>query len=109
MCRRSSREPWGRSRPGVCARQSKGGNGAWLRPGNGGLRGKNADEFPHAPAILVLDEPVDQGKQGIVPPQSDVFARLQARPALPDQDRASGDKLAAEALHSQTLGVAVAT
>src|SRR6267142_1125542 len=85
-----------------------GKEGAYLRPGGGGLRGEDADVLSHAPAILELHESVDQGEQGIVPSQTDVVARLEACAALPNQDRATGDELSAVALHPQALGVAVA-
>src|SRR6266581_4779952 len=84
-----------------------GKEGAYLRPGGGGLRGEDADVLSHAPAILELHESVDQGEQGIVPSQTDVVARLEACAALPNQDRATGDELSAVALHPQALGVAV--
>src|SRR5882762_419958 len=83
------------------------GEGAYLRPCGGGRRGEDADVLPHAPAILELHEAVDQGEQRIVPPQPDVVARLEARAALPDQDRAAGDEPAAVPLSPHALGVAV--
>src|SRR5207249_4276252 len=80
-----------------------------LRPGGAGGRRENADELPHPAAILEPDNPVDEGEQRVVAPQPDVVARLEACPPLADQDGASGDELAAIALDSQSLGVAVAT
>src|SRR2546423_14205745 len=57
---------------------------------------------------IELDEAVLQGVEGVVLADADVDARLEARPALPDQDRPGGDLLAAELLHAQTLRLAVA-
>src|SRR5882672_9919301 len=104
------RTPCSRGLAGLsrCPAMRLGGKeGAYLRPGGGGLRGEDADVLSHAPAILELHESVDQGEQGIVPSQTDVVARLEARAALPNQDRATGDELSSVPLHPQALGVAV--
>src|SRR5205814_947579 len=55
-----------------------------------------------------LDEAVLQRVEGIVLADADVHARLERRAALPDQDRAGGDLLAAEFLHAEALRFAVA-
>src|SRR5262245_31018314 len=73
------------------------------------LRGEDADELPHATAILEFHETVDHGEQGIVPSEPDIVAGLETSSALPVQDRASGDELAAIAFDPKTLGIAVAT
>src|SRR6266850_2974879 len=78
------------------------GCGRTVRPG-----GEHADEAPPPPAILEPDDAVDARVETVVPAPADVLARLEDRASLPHQDRSARDELAAEALHSQPLGVAV--
>lgn len=54
-----------------------------------------------------LDQTIYLGKQGIVSAHADVFARMDARPVLPDQDASSPNNLTGEALHPETLARAV--
>src|SRR5207247_69043 len=105
--RMERREPSVRGLLKAFRRGDAGSGSCRLRPGGAGGRRENADELPHPAAILEPDNPVDEGEQRVVAPQPDVVARLEACPTLADQDGASGDELAAIALDSQSLGVAV--
>src|SRR5712691_2321693 len=81
---------------------------AGLVAGWGRECGDDADELAQPAPVLEPDETVDPGEETVVPPPADVLPGLETGAALADQDRSPGDELAAEPLHSQTLGVAVA-
>ena len=53
--------------------------------------------------------PCDQREQGVVAAAADPVARVEVGAALPDDDLAGVDQLAAEALDAEPLGVGVAT
>lgn len=56
-----------------------------------------------------LDVAVAQGEQGIVATTADPVTRVEVGAALTNNDLASVDKLTAETLHAETLGVGVTT
>jgi hypothetical protein len=56
-----------------------------------------------------LDRARTEREQRVVPAPADVEARVELRPALPDQDLACVDGLSAETLDAEALGVGVAT
>eukprot|EP01022_Parablepharisma_sp_SALTPOND_P018533 TRINITY_DN30366_c0_g1_i1.p1 TRINITY_DN30366_c0_g1~~TRINITY_DN30366_c0_g1_i1.p1 ORF type:complete len:133 (+),score=10.40 TRINITY_DN30366_c0_g1_i1:220-618(+) len=56
-----------------------------------------------------LDVAVAQGEQGIVTTTADPVTRVEVGAALTNNDLASVDKLTAETLHAETLGVGVTT
>jgi len=58
-------------------------------------------------AALEADVPVDLREQGVVRAEAHVDARLEAGPALANEDRAARHELAGEALHAEHLGVRV--
>jgi hypothetical protein len=60
-------------------------------------------------ALLHGDHTRHLGEQGVISPQTDVPAGLEGCAALADEDRTGRHLLAAETLHAQPLGVAVAT
>src|SRR6476469_3935848 len=66
------------------------------------------DELAAPPTVLELDDAVDLGEERVVLAQTDVLAGVELRAALADDDRAPRDRLAAERLHAQVLGVGVA-
>jgi hypothetical protein len=69
----------------------------------------DGDKTPSATAVNEPHPPIDLGVKGIVAAQADIDARLQLRAALPYDNGASGDNLAAENLHSQSLRIGIAT
>src|SRR4051812_30866262 len=73
--------------------------------GRGRLRRVDADELALTPLVLELDEAVNQGEQRVVLAAADVLARLPFRPALPREDVAAQDGLAAELLQAQPLRI----
>src|SRR5580658_10893532 len=65
-----------------------------------------------APAVAVVAElhaPGDLGKQRVVGADTHVGAGLDARAALPHNDRPAGHQLAAKGLHAQPLCIRVAS
>ena len=56
-----------------------------------------------------MHDAIDAGEESVIAPPTDVLSRLDARSSLADQDRATGDELAAVALDPQPLRIAVAT
>src|SRR5829696_3434288 len=74
----------------------------------GRLRRVDADELTLPPLVLELDDAVDEREQRVVLATADVLARLPLRPALPRQDVAAEDDLAAELLQAEPLRVRVA-
>src|SRR6185295_12637269 len=77
------------------------------RGGSGRLLLGDADVLV-VPLALEAHVAVGLGEERVVDAQAHVGARLEAGPALADQDAAGGDELAAEALHPQHLGIRVA-
>ena len=59
-------------------------------------------------AARELDDAVDLREQRVVAAAADVLARVDARAALADEDRARGDLLTGEPLHAEPLGLGVA-
>jgi hypothetical protein len=53
--------------------------------------------------------PCDQGKQSVIATAADAVTRVKVGAALPDDDLASVDQLAAEPLDSEPLSIGVAT
>src|SRR6516165_3512927 len=72
------------------------------------FRGVNADELTHPAAVLELDRARHFRKQRIVLAPTYVETRLDLGAALPHNDRAARDQLAAENLHAQPLRVGIA-
>src|SRR5215208_2380810 len=72
------------------------------------LGGKDVHKGAAAALVLELDDAVDLGEQRVVLAAADVGTGEKARAALPHEDRAPGDPLAAVALDAQVLGVGVA-
>src|SRR6478672_1015259 len=70
-----------------------------------------ADDVDDLAAALAaeLDRARREGEQGVVTATADVGAGVEVGAALADDDLAGLDDLAAEALHTQVLGVGVAT
>jgi hypothetical protein len=67
------------------------------------LRGIDANKAPPAPTILEFDDTSDLGVKRVVTADSDVGAGFEFRATLANQDRATQNGLAAEALNSQAL------
>ena len=73
--------------------------------GNRGGRGVDVD----APvAAIEADVPVGKGEEGVVAAHADVVTGVEFGAALADEDGASENELAAEALHAKTLAMTVA-
>jgi len=70
---------------------------------------KYADDPPAGAVILEPHTSRDLGVERIVFAESDVEARLKPPPALPHENRATGDDVAVEPLHAQALRVTVAS
>src|SRR5690606_22615452 len=67
------------------------------------------DEAPLGALVLEADHAVAQGEDGEVLAKAGVVARVELGAALTDQDVACGHGLAVETLHTEALGLAVAT
>src|SRR2546430_414272 len=80
------------------------GLGETRRPS--GRRGEDAD-VARVALSLEADDAVDLREQGVVVAAAHVEAGLEARAALPHQDAAAGDELAAESLDAEHLRVRV--
>ncbi len=65
----------------------------------------DADEAPVTATVGELHYAGDEGEERVVLALANVFARLVARAALADENRASVDELSAEALYAQPLSV----
>jgi hypothetical protein len=76
--------------------------------GFGGGGGLDADEAAVAATILEFDVAGDEREERVVFALADVFAGLMLGAALADENRASVDELAAEALYAEPLSVRVA-
>src|SRR5579875_272705 len=59
--------------------------------------------------VRELDPALDQREERVVLSDADAAPRMKLRPALPHDDVAGDDELAPKPLHSQTLGIRVAT
>jgi hypothetical protein len=81
------------------------GNSLELVRGLGGFRGLHVNEPPAPASVLELHVTGDQGKQCVILAHSYVLACAVFRAALPDDDRACIDKLAAKTLYAQPLSV----
>jgi hypothetical protein len=69
-------------------------------------RRNNAYKLPTLVALLFkLYSAISYGEQSVVTTHIDVLACMETRSALPDQDIACPDGLAAIAFHTQVLGV----
>ena len=66
------------------------------------------DIYPPAGAVEA-HVAIDQGKNRVIAPESDVLARQKFRPALAHDNVAGHDQLAAKFFHSQPFADAVAT
>ena len=69
----------------------------------------NESEASAVAAVAKLYCPADLGEQRIVLADADIEAGLDRCPALPHDDGAAGDYLAAEGLDTQPLGIRVAS
>src|SRR5260370_9672286 len=90
----------------VLARSTVGRAGRGRPPARLGRGGEDA----HVAVVASSLEPhvaVDLREEGVVRAEPDVEAGPEARAALPDEDAAARDELAAEALHPQHLRIAV--
>ena len=74
----------------------------------GGFGWRDADEASTAAAVFELDVAGDEREQRVVFALSDVLTRLVLRAALANQNRASVDQLASEALYPEPLAVRIA-
>src|SRR5262249_54547446 len=67
----------------------------------------------HAPAAALValeaNATLHEREEGVIPSHADVPVRMDARAALPHENRAGGDQLPVSYLHAQPLGLAVAT
>src|ERR1700690_4458991 len=72
------------------------------------LRRMDADEFSEMSAVAELDDAGDLREQRVVLAETDVFARLELRAALPYDDRSGGNQLSAETLDAQPLRIRIA-
>src|SRR5215217_7302990 len=70
--------------------------------------GHDADDLA-PPPLSEQDGAVRQGEQRVVATAADQIARVELRPALPDEDLTGTDDLPAEALDAEPLGLGVAT
>jgi hypothetical protein len=68
----------------------------------------HADDAPARAVILELDRPVDLREERIVFAETDVEPRAEPPPALPHEDRSTGDDVAVVAFDAEALRVAVA-
>ena len=72
------------------------------------LRGRDGLDRDEAAVLATVLEPydaVDLGEKGVVLATADVEAGLERGSALANQNGATGDRLAAEALHAEALRV----
>src|SRR6266704_6178681 len=83
-------------------------DGPRLRPWDRLGARPDVDETAHAAAIAEFDHAGHFGEQRVILAPADVFARLQARAALPHDDGAAGHQLPAENLHAEALRVGIA-
>src|SRR5690348_13875616 len=74
----------------------------------GSLRLAHADELAHPPAIVKLNHAGDLGEQRVVLAPAYILARLEPGAALPHDDGAAGNQLAAEHLHAEALRIGIA-
>jgi hypothetical protein len=65
----------------------------------------NHHELAHLSAVHEFNAACDLGEERVVFAFADIQARFHARAALPDDDRAAGDKLSAECLKAKALRV----
>src|SRR6185312_520764 len=72
------------------------------------LRGDDVDELAQPPAIAEFNRARHGGKQRVVFAQTDIFAWLVARSALPDYDGAAGHKLTRKYLDAKALRIRIA-
>src|SRR6185436_3316632 len=71
--------------------------------------GGDADESAGVALVFEIHNTGDLGEQRVVFADADIQTRLELRASLPDKNRAAADELAAEALHAQSLRIAVAS
>ena len=69
---------------------------------------RDADEASTAAAVFELDVAGDEREQRVILALADVLARLVLGAALANQNRASIDQLASEALYAEPLAVRIA-
>lgn len=67
----------------------------------------NRHALPRSRFLLKLDKAIDFGKQCIISAATDIEAWYDMPSPLADDDRATVDGLAIEALHAQSLGMAI--
>src|SRR5215471_5734030 len=68
----------------------------------------HADELAHPPAVVKLDHAGNFGEQRVVLAPTHVVAGLESSAALPHDDRATGNQLAAEHLDAEALRIGIA-
>ena len=73
-----------------------------------GFGWRDADKTSTAAAVFELDVPGNEREQSIIFALADIFARLVLGAALANQNRASIDQLASEALYAEPLAVRIA-
>ena len=83
---------------------------ATFLPGYGELGGgffgdDDGDEASALSAVLELDDAGDLGEEGVILASADIEAGLKRGSALADEDGASGDGFAAEALDAEPLRI----
>src|SRR6266851_8615508 len=70
-------------------------------------RGRDDAHVAVALALLEANDAIDLGEERVVGPAPDVHPGLERRPALANEDAASGHELTGEALDPQHLGIGV--
>jgi hypothetical protein len=71
--------------------------------------GLDADELPEPAAITKFHDSGNAGKQSVVLPDANVFARFILGAALANQNGTAGHDFAAESLDTETLSVRIPT
>jgi hypothetical protein len=67
----------------------------------------NAHSFAVFPELLIGDNPINQGKKGIITTQAHIGAGMNSGAELTYQNIAGPDNLAAESLYATPLGITV--
>jgi len=67
----------------------------------------NAHSFAVFPELLIGDNPINLGIEGIITSQAHIGARMNSGAELAYQDIAGPDNLAAESFYSTPLGITV--
>src|SRR5207237_3533317 len=83
---------------------------SFSRPSYLARRGnQDADEAAQLSLVLEPDDPWHFGVQGVISAAPHILSRLEPRTTLTNDDRAAGHELSVKSLHSQPLGVGIAS